>query len=166
MPPTIQSVAASLTEKAIHDLVAVANATPEDKVTWRPAPDVRPVLEQLVECCLANQMWADILRTHIHALLPDGVASRAYEELDTLPRVTQHLQVTGSRLIGIIRGLPDAALPIIVAFPWKPREGRPIAECCLHACWNMTYHLGQISYIQTLYGDQEEHCNAGPFGEL
>jgi hypothetical protein len=29
----------------------------------------------------------------------------------------------------------------------------------------MAYHHGQISYIQTMYGDVEEHCDAGPFGE-
>ena len=33
------------------------------------------------------------------------------------------------------------------------------------AYWNMAYHEGQISYVQTLYGDQEEHADSGPFGE-
>lgn len=38
------------------------------------------------------------------------------------------------------------------------RKQRHSAEaCCLHACWNMVYHEGQINYIQTLYGDTEEH---------
>jgi hypothetical protein len=38
--------------------------------------------------------------------------------------------------------------------PWG---GYSLARCCLHAYWNMVYHEGQINYIQTLYGDFEEH---------
>lgn len=52
-----------------------------------------------------------------------------------------------------------------MAFPWNPSGSKPIAECCFHPYWNMVYHQGQISYIQTLYGDFDEHCDAGPFGE-
>ena len=166
MPLKIQSVAASLTEKAASDLIAVAKATPEDKAKWQPLGDVRPMLEQLVECCLANMMWTNILQTHVHTVLPNGVADRAYKELDTIAKATTRLRETSTQLVEVIRNLPDADLSVVVPFPWKPEAGKPIAECCLHPCWNMTYHLGQISYIQTLYGDWEEHCDAGPFGEM
>jgi hypothetical protein len=30
----------------------------------------------------------------------------------------------------------------------------------------MCYHHGQIAYVQTLYGDHEEHGDIGPFGEM
>jgi hypothetical protein len=166
MTPTIQSVAASLTEKAASDLAAVARATPEEKAAWQPFPDVRPALEQLVECGLANQKWANILRTRVHRNLPEGVAAQAVKELDTVAKATQRLEQSCAYLTEVIRNLPDEAMGEIVPFPWKPDEGKTVAECCFHACWNMHYHFGQISYIQTLYGDWEEHCDAGPFGEL
>ncbi|HZO88612.1 MAG TPA: DinB family protein [Chthonomonadaceae bacterium] len=137
-PPTIQSVAASLTEKAASDLIAVAQATPEDKATWQPFADVRPMLEQLVECCLANRMWTNILQTHVHAVLPEGVAAQAYKELDTIAKATAHLQETSHRLAEVIRNIPDADLPVIVPFPWKLEAGKPLAECCLHPYWNMS----------------------------
>lgn len=164
MMPTIQQAAASLTRKAASDLVAAAKATPEDKAVWQPFAEAWPILEQLVECCLTNKMWAGILQTHVHALLPEGEADQAYQELDTLAKAAQQLQETSAGLATVIESLPDQALPVIVAFSWQPEAGKPVAECCFHACWNMTYHLGQISYIQTLYGDQEEHGDAGPFG--
>ncbi len=165
MSISIQSVAANLTQKAASDLIAVARATPEDKANWQPVPDTRPMLEQLVECCLANMMWAKILQTHVHAVLPKEVAEQAYKELNTIALVTTRLQQTSAELAGVIRNLPDADLLVEVAFPWSPNAGKPIGECCLHPYWNMTYHLGQISFLQTMAGDWEEHCDAGPFGE-
>ena len=32
-----------------------------------------------------------------------------------------------------------------------------IAEMADYPRWNFTYHLGQIGYIQTLYGDNAMH---------
>jgi uncharacterized damage-inducible protein DinB len=164
LPLTIQAVAASLTQKAADDLIAAAQATPEDKATWQPVSDVRPILEQLAECCLANMMWANILQTHAHTILPEDVASRLYTDLDTIPKATKRLWETSIQLVEVLQNLPDADLSMVVSFPWKPDAGKPIAECCLHAFWNMTYHLGQVSYIQTLYGDWEEYGSIGPFG--
>lgn len=165
MTPTLQSVAASLIEKAASDLIAAARATPDEKVHWQAVPGTRPMLAQLVECCLANMMWAKTLQTHVHALLRKGVADQAYKELDTIEKVVTRLKETSSQLAAVIRGLPDADLSIIVPLPWKPEAGKSLAVCCLHPYWNMTYHLGQISYIQTMYGDWDEHGDAGPFGE-
>jgi uncharacterized damage-inducible protein DinB len=166
MTATLQSVAANVIEKIADDLIQIAKATPEDKARWKPAPDARPALEQLVECCLANAMWTNILLNHVHQSLPAEVAERAYAELDTLDKVSQRLRETSDRLVAVIRALPDSDMDVIVPFPWKPEAGKPIAECVYHPYWNMCYHHGQIAYIQTLYGDYEEHGDIGPFGEI
>jgi uncharacterized damage-inducible protein DinB len=166
MPLNIQEVAATLTEKAASDLISVVSAMPEEKARWQPFPDTRPVLEQVVECCLANRKWASNLRTHAHTVLAEGEAEKAYKELDTIEKAVAKLRESSAHLAAVIRALPDSDLSALVAFPWKPGAGRPIAECCHHAAWNMTYHLGQVSYIQTLYGDWEEHCDPGPWGEM
>ncbi|HLJ54011.1 MAG TPA: DinB family protein [Chthonomonadaceae bacterium] len=161
----VQEVAARLTEKAAHDLAAALAAVPEEKARWEPLGDSRPILEMAVECCLANRMWSHILVTHQHAMLPEGEAPAAYKSLDTLTRVIDELKRTSSELAGTIRAVPDGDLPLVVAFPKRPGAGRPIAECLHHACWNMIYHLGQVAFIQTLYGDWDEHSDTGPFGD-
>jgi uncharacterized damage-inducible protein DinB len=166
MTVTLQSVAANLIEKIADDLIHIAKATPEDRANWQPAEGARTVLHQLVECCLANAMWTNTLQNHMHAMLPDGVAEQAYRELDTIDKVTVRLRETSARLAAVIRTLPDSDMDVIVPFPWKPEQGRSIAECCYHPYWNMCYHHGQIAYVQTMYGDQEEHGDIGPFGEI
>ncbi len=166
MPATVQSVAANVIEKIADDLILSAQATPEDRARWQPAEGARTVLDQLVECCLANAMWTNILQTHVHAMLPEGVADQAYKTLDTIEKVTIRLRETSARLAEVIRAIPDSEMDVIIPYPWKPELGNSVAECCYHPYWNMCYHHGQISYIQTLYGDQEEHGDVGPFGEM
>jgi hypothetical protein len=162
---SVQEVAARLTEKAASDLILTVRAMPDKRANWQPFPDARPVLEQVVECCLACEMWTNILQTHVHSMLPEGVAARAYKELDTIDKATARLAKSSAGLAAVMRGLPDADLAVVVPFPSKPQAGRPLADCCHHACWNMMYHMGQVSYIQTLYGDWDEHCDAGPWGD-
>lgn len=163
---TIQEVAAKLTEKAADDLIAALSATPRDKATWQPFPDTRPVLEQTVECCLANRKWANILTTRAYSELPEDEGARAFAELDTVEKVVAVLRETSTKLATVIRSLPDSEVAGIVPYPWKPETGRTLAECCHHATWNMNYHCGQVSYIQTLYGDWDEHGDIGPYGEM
>jgi uncharacterized damage-inducible protein DinB len=161
----VQDVAAMLTEKAASDLIAALRAVPEEKSDWEPLGDSRPILEQAIECCLANRMWSRILVTHVHAMLPEGEAPADYKSLDTLAKAADELGRTSALLAEAIRAVPDADLPIVIAFPKRPESGRPLAECLHHAAWNMTYHLGQVGYIQTLYGDWDEHGDVGPFGD-
>ena len=159
----VQYVAAKFIEKAAADLAETIAAMPEDRLTWRPEPDARPVLDQVIECSLANVMWANTLRTRTHEWLPEGVADRAYSTLDNLEKVTDRLLSSASALAEVIRAIEPSELKDQIAFPWKPEEGLPVAECCFHPYWNMVYHLGQVSFIQTLYGDKEEHGELGPF---
>lgn len=165
MPGAVQHVAATLIEKAAADLAAELRSMPEEKARWRPGPDARPALEQVVECSLANIMWSNILRTHAHSCLRDGVAARAHGSLDTVEKAAERLLASAAALAEVIRGLDPKHLGIIVSFPWKPENGRPLAECCFHPYWNMVYHQGQVAYIQTLYGDLDAHCEPGPFGD-
>ncbi len=165
MPITLQMTAATLIEKAANDLIGLAKGTPEDKAQWQPTPEARTVINQLVECCLANQKWATTLQTRVHAGLPEGIADNAYTTWTTVETVIPHLTESSQLLANAIRNLSDTELPLMIPFPWKLEAGRTVAECCFHPYWNMVYHHGQIAYIQTMYGDQEEHCDAGPFGE-
>lgn len=165
MPGAVQHVAATMIVKAAADLAAEARAMPEEKARWMPGPVARTALAQIVECSLANVMWSNILRTHVHSVLPEGVAGRAYETLDTVEKANVRLLSSAHVLAEVIRSLDPKDLGVIVPFPWKPETGRPLAECCFHPYWNMVYHQGQLAYIQTLYGDTDEHCDAGPFGE-
>jgi uncharacterized damage-inducible protein DinB len=163
-PTSVPSVAAALLLKTAGDLIVTARAIPEDRAHWQPAPDARSVIDQLVECCLANSKWAQTLRTRVHTPLPTTFIEESNRELQTITKATERLWDSTAQLAGVIRALTGPELGLPIQLPWKPEVTRTVAECCFHAYWNMAYHEGQISYIQTLYGDQEEYTDAGPFG--
>jgi hypothetical protein len=165
MAGAVQHIAGVLIEKAAADLAAELRAMPEERARWMAGPDARSALEQVVECSLANVMWSNILRTRVHESLPQNVADHAYRTLDTVEKAVERLLASAHVLVEVIRGLDPKDLGSLVPFPWKPENGRTVAECCFHPYWNMVYHQGQLAFIQTLYGDLDEHCDAGPFGE-
>ena len=106
----VQYIAAKFIEKAAADLAETIAAMPEDRLSWRPEPDSRPGLEQVIECSLANVMWANTLRTRTHEWLPEGVADRAYSTLDNLEKVTDRLLSSASALAEVIRAIEPSEL--------------------------------------------------------
>ena len=154
MRMTVPQIAASRTQRAVQDLIAAARSTQSDKVTWVPLGEARTVLDQLTECVIANLKWRSILQTRRYADVSREVWEQIVAECTTLPATLARLEQSGAELIAAIMAVPDEDTADEIETPW----GRyTLADCCLHAYWNMVYHEGQINYIQTLYGDMEEH---------
>jgi uncharacterized damage-inducible protein DinB len=151
---TVPQIAASRTRRAVRDLAAAANSTLSEKVTWSPLGDARSALSVLTECVIANLKWRDVLRNRLYA----DVSEELWEEITgactELPATLAQLEKSGDELAQAILAVPDEATADEIETPWGPYS---LADCCLHAYWNMVYHEGQINYIQTLYGDHEEH---------
>ncbi len=154
MPMTVQQLAASRTQRAANDLIAAAEAMPAEKLTWVPMDEARTVLDQLTECVLANMKWTKILKTRRYANMPREVVEAVVPECATLAGVTARLRQSAADLAEAIHTVGDAETADEIDTEWGPYS---LADCCLHAYWNMVYHEGQINYIQTLYGDTEEH---------
>ena len=53
-----------------------------------------------------------------------------------------------ARLEGTLTRLVQSGADLVAAI---------LANCRMHAYWYMVYHERQINYVQTLYGDTEEH---------
>lgn len=151
---SVTAVAAEMTQEVSRTLIAIAQATPEDRLNWQPLDNGRSMLNQLIECSLANWKWTTILRTRAFFSISKDVWEETANELDTLEKVTARLRKTTADLVDAIRSMPVEQLSETVDTPWGPYS---LARCCLHAYWNMAYHEGQLNYIQTLYGDFEEH---------
>jgi hypothetical protein len=150
---TVQQLAARQTRQAADVIIAAANSTHPDKVTWQPLDQGRTVLNQVIECGMANLKWANILRSFTYSNLPPDLRA-SFDVIDTLPEATARVDATAQELADVLLAVPDERLETEIETPWGPYN---VAEACLHAYWNMVYHEGQINYIQTLYGDTEEH---------
>ena len=137
-----------------------AKAVPADKLEWKPLDLGRSVLDQLQEL----------------AQSPDYVASMIAGEKQEEPNPDQWQQLLEQRqnwktiedcereskarlekLVSAIQNCSDARLKETVWLPYDGGRDFTIEEIMDYPRWNATYHLGQICYIQTLYGDREMH---------
>jgi hypothetical protein len=56
-----------------------------------------------------------------------------------------------------VLAMPDERLAETKWLPFNGGRDHTYLEMLEYPRWNATYHLGQVAYIQTLYGDREIH---------
>ena len=154
--PTIQQLAAQLNREAAASLQSNALAIPADKVTWKPLEMGRSVLSQIVECALITGYAANILSALKMQDHDEASHAQAKAELDTIEKALAALQANTDKLVAVIEAFPTEELDNTLQLPWLP-EPQSFAKLLLMSYWNNVYHIGQIAYIQTLYGDKEMH---------
>ena len=162
---TVQTVAAARVQKAADALIRAVSSTPEDKLHWKPMDSGRPVLNQAVECVFANMKWAAIIRNRAFISVPDDVIQEIKASFRAEieggcwsgETVKSQLRRSAEELAEAIREVADVELVLSITMPAPCSETYLLVECFNHPYWNMVYHLGQINYIQTLLGDNQDH---------
>ena len=151
----MQSVQTLLTEMVRSGGESVAKAAGEtgDKITWQPLDKGRSALNLAVECAWINRITADLLET---GQMPDIEFVRAgFQQLlmqnDTAEKALGVLTAETERLAKALEAFPTENLNDTVTLPFWGGMEKTIAQVVGMTYWNMTYHEGQIIYIQTLY---------------
>jgi len=144
---TVQEYVARATEKKAQDLLAAAQDVAEGRQNWKPLEQGRTVVDQVAECALINGASVQVLREHGWDESGSEAFQEAHTSLDTLDKAAARLQENTAALAAAVRAVPDSDLDTILALPWGETS---LADFLLLAYWNMSYHEGQVSYIQTL----------------
>lgn len=144
------------TKAAIDSLFKAARAMPADKLTWKVNETGRTALNLCAECAQMIPMTTEMLKTKSMPPMDESAmeqmsAQSAGWTLDDCERICRE---QSESLCGVIRGYSDDDLALPIALPFGDRDWR-MSDVASYPLWNMTYHLGQISFIQTLYGDNE-----------
>ncbi|HEX8832872.1 MAG TPA: DinB family protein [Abditibacteriaceae bacterium] len=119
---------------------------PEDKLTWKPAPEASSALEvtEHVIGVLNRIRWA------VAGDEPTELTPPANRE-----DAKQALASAVASLALALRALTPEDMARIIEVP---RFGdMPVARLANIAVMDTTHHHGQIAYIQTLLGDTESH---------
>ena len=154
---TIKQIASSMSLKAVEDLRINLEAMPADKQDWRPLDLGRSALSLVQECAVINGFFATILRDQAVPAMDWGAYKAACAALDTPEKATAALTESGTALAAAIEAFPEDRMAETVTMPFAEGMVMSFAQVMFTAYWNMTYHTGQIAYIQTLYGDNEMH---------
>lgn len=138
-----------------------ARSMEPDKLTWAPLDHGRTVLSMLQECAQAPDWMASILELREMPPLSRTEiveARRMRAEWTTIDECEKICRFNTEKLCRIILDYPDADFEITVNLSFGP-GGSSIEENLLKVAGrhyaNLTYHYGQISYIQVMLGDRE-----------
>lgn len=154
-----QNRIADLTMHAGDALFQSARAIPDDKLTWKAAGDPRTALDVLRECAFTPMGLPALLEgrgTDPDFMREFGAWAVEAQSWTTVAQVEAAYRQNIEISLAGIRNCPDSALD--KEFPVPFGAGKLTGEQIIMMCyWNMVYHMGQINYIQTMYGDKEMH---------
>ncbi len=153
----VQQLAIEQAREAAAAVASNLRVMPPDRQTWKPMDAGRSALELVQECAVLNRFFAAAIR--------DGKAPEwswdAYKgetaRLDTPDKALKALEDATDELVAAIESVAEADLDQVVSLPFAEGFTVPMRDLLFFATKNMTYHHGQIAYIQTLYGDYEMH---------
>jgi hypothetical protein len=148
------------TKKAAEQVFRYAKAVPADKVDWKPLDAGRSVLELARELAKCPE-WAYELVGGTKA--PDWSEEHMAAEQAVMNSWTTVEQCEAEcnqrleKLFELYRTLPDERLDQTQWLPFEGGRDFTVTEMMDYPRWNFNYHLGQIAYIQILFGDKEMH---------
>ena len=141
------------------DLLKTFSFVPDEKLTWSPAESARTPIWLVAHCGAAGQAFATFLRGEVPAM-PSDPAEIAEMIRNTGRDVTSREEA--------IRMVEDASRAIQAAFDTvtedrmgsmsqTPFGPMPFTIWIQAATTHMSGHARQIDYLQTIWGDLQDH---------
>jgi len=156
----LQDYVIDATREAARDAFKCAKAVPGDKVDWKPLDEGRSTLDMCRELAMCPK-WAEDMLTGVPQ--PEwneetmAAMKAEQEQWKTVEDCEGECNRRLESLFEVCRNMPDEKLKDTLWLPYDGGRDFTMAEIMEYPRWNFTYHLGQVSYVQTLYGDREMH---------
>ncbi|HEY3298295.1 MAG TPA: DinB family protein [Armatimonadota bacterium] len=144
--PSIREIAKKQTMDAAETMCRDASFILAEKLDWRPEEHGKSVNMILSECAKANMGIA----AYIRGDEPSGEVESA-----DFASLKDCLVASAQQVCDAIDSLSDEAIEGDVKMPWGAIY--PAGEAIFLPISHMTYHDGQINYIQVLLGDTKFH---------
>lgn len=134
-------------------LIATVEYMPPDRLEWIAMEKARSALDIVQECAAVNARWSLMLPIRKWVEWDSARYQEHIKEMDSLEKAVEGLRRDTQLFVDAVLKIQDHELSDLVQLPWGDR---PLSECTLHALWHMSYHEGQLNYIQRLYGDDSD----------
>lgn len=149
-----------VTRAAAKEAFKYAKAVPADKIDWKPLDLGRSVLDQCREMAMCGGWAVDIIDGKEQPEWNEETMAAIEREKEQWKTVEDCEAECGRRLEKLFKLFGEISDERLAETKWLPFDGGrdfTVAEMMDYPRWNFTYHLGQIAYIQTLYGDKDMH---------
>lgn len=144
----------AMTERAHRLLVNDLTALTEDQRTVSPGGCAHSALHIIAECAAVNGFVARYLTTGSRERLKPEEREAHHASFDTTEKALSYLEQETQALLTAFDGLDEASLGEPGDLLSRPMTRFAVAEL---PAFHIMYHDGQITYIQTLHGDDESH---------
>ncbi|MBX3118352.1 MAG: hypothetical protein KF784_04745 [Fimbriimonadaceae bacterium] len=157
---TSKDLIVRLTENSFKELFRTARTTQADKLDWKPAETARSTMEMLQECAQSPIWTVGLLNER---KMPD-FDQAMFEEMrneraqwTTIDACEAEALNRLPKLLDAIDRFPEADMEQTMFLPFGGGRAFTFWELMMFPYWNAVYHVGQINYIQRMYGDVEMH---------
>jgi len=131
-------------------LLRAARHVPPDKVRWKPEPTAKSAQEIVEHVAAVNEFFATLIRGE--ASQSSGPRPQSHESYE---RALEALRASGEAVARAIQAVPDEQLETDRTLPWGQRW--KLRRLLTAPGTHIAYHWGQISYLQTLWGDLKDY---------
>lgn len=141
------------------DLLRTYSFVPEEKLTWSPSSTSRSATWLVAHCGLAGQAFAAFLRGE-RPPMPDDPAELAQQVWNAGREVTSREEAVRlvEESVQALNSALDEMTPERMATVMDLPFGTvPVAFWIEVAATHMSDHARQIDYLQTIWGDLEDH---------
>lgn len=146
------------TNRCVEALFSTVKAMPADKLDWKPMGKGRSALDQVRECAQAPTWVSTLLEKRQFVVdqerYQEMVEERSGWDLESCERLCRE---NTAALVKAIESFPEEDMMKTIAVPLGDNLEWSFLDIMNLHYWNTVYHIGQINYIQTLYGDKEMH---------
>ena len=127
-------------------------AVPEDRAAWKPAPSAKSALDIAGHCTGSNRAIARVLRGEADGGEPGGLV------FTSLTEARNAVRSSAEEVIAALERVDEARFSTSPTTPFGPMA---MVEWMVFSGPHLAEHAGQIDYLQTLWGDEEDHFPDG-----
>jgi uncharacterized damage-inducible protein DinB len=153
----IQQKEAMRVQAMIELFCGAAQNVPSDKHEWKPEPEqeLNSPKELLEHIAAANYAFATAISGESFDFQIEKKDRRkAKITTENFEEAISAVQTTGAKLVNAITDLPDDQMRAKRTMPWGEQWDMP--RLLTVASAHITYHWGQLAYLQTMWGDFED----------
>ncbi|HSV73942.1 MAG TPA: DinB family protein [Chthonomonadales bacterium] len=151
----VSQMLASRLRSAADQLVKAIQEMPADRADWQPDAAGHPgrsALNQVLECAYVNEWAVPLFRDRAAPAFDSEHYRSETARRTTVDEAAEWLMKATTALTAAVAAFPEAQWAAMTTNPFT-KQPQSWAEAADVFYWNMVYHVGQIGYIQTLYGD-------------
>lgn len=154
---TVQQHLVQVTKEAAAEFFRYAATVPEEKLDWAPLELGQSVLSMCREIAATPGWGLDVMLATQRTDEERQAAFAQMQSWTTITKCQEEFEKRFALWVPYVEALPDTQLTETRWLPFNGGRDHTYLEMLEYPRWNCTYHLGQVAYIQTLYGDKELH---------